>query len=131
MFSGLMERSGVKTLEARALGARDYLSKPENLGSVSVAMQKIRDELIPNIKILCAKKAGVEISYTLVPKPKTKVSAQFKNPAVARKTLNQKVDILGIGISTERPNTLAELIPTLLNETSCRSTDIKIPIGCS
>ena len=51
MFSTLTERGGAKTLEALALGATDYVTKPANVGSVSVAMQRIRDELIPKIKI--------------------------------------------------------------------------------
>lgn len=113
MFSTLTERGGAKTLEALALGATDYVTKPANVGSVSVAMQRIRDELIPKIKMFCAKKAGVAEPATLVPKPAAKVSTPFKNPAVARKILHQKVDILAIGVSTGGPNALAELIPTL------------------
>jgi two-component system, chemotaxis family, protein-glutamate methylesterase/glutaminase len=85
-----------------------------------VIMQRMRDELIPKFKIFCAQKAGVKIPSTLVPKPAAKVSTQFKNPAVARKTLHQKVDILRIVVSTEGPNALAELIPILLHETSRR-----------
>lgn len=113
MFSTLTERGGAKTLEALALGATDYVTKPANVGSVSVAMQRIRDELIPKIKMFCSKKAGLEAPPTLVPKPAAKVSTPFKSPPVTRKALNQKIDILAIGVSTGGPNALAELIPTL------------------
>jgi two-component system chemotaxis response regulator CheB len=113
MFSTLTERGGAKTLEALALGATDYVTKPANVGSVSVAMQRIRDELIPKIKMFCSKKAGLEAPPTLVPKPAAKVSTPFKSPPVTRKALNQKMDILAIGVSTGGPNALAELIPTL------------------
>ena len=54
MFSTLTERGGAKTLEALSLGATDYVTKPANVGSVSVAMQRIRDELIPKIKMFCS-----------------------------------------------------------------------------
>lgn len=113
MFSTLTERGGAKTLEALALGATDYVTKPANVGSVSVAMQRIRDELIPKIKMFCSKKAGLEAPPTLVPKPAAKGSTPFKIPPITRKILNQKVDILAIGVSTGGPNALAELIPTL------------------
>ena len=50
MFSTLTEHGGVKTLEALSLGATDYVTKPANVGSVSIAMKRIRDELVPKIK---------------------------------------------------------------------------------
>lgn len=112
MFSTLTERGGAKTLEALSLGATDYVTKPANVGSVSVAMQRIRDELIPKIKMFCAKKTGLEVPSTLAPKPAAKITSARK-PSIARKTLNQKIDILTIGVSTGGPNALAELIPTL------------------
>ena len=113
MFSTLTERGGAKTLEALALGATDYVTKPANVGSVSVAMQRIRDELIPKIKIFCAKQAGLEAPSFAVPKPVSKVPAPARKPLVARKSLNTKVDILAIGVSTGGPNALADLFPEL------------------
>lgn len=121
MFSTLTERGGAKTLEALALGATDYVTKPANVGSVSVAMQRIRDELIPKIKMFCAKKAGVEAPATLAPKPTEKKFTPPKKPAVARTNLPQKIDILAIGVSTGGPNALAELIPTL-------PADLPVPV---
>ena len=50
MFSTLTERAAAATLDALALGANDYVTKPANVGSVTLAMQRIRDELIPKIK---------------------------------------------------------------------------------
>ena len=121
MFSTLTERGGAKTLEALALGATDYVTKPANVGSVSVAMQRIRDELIPKIKMFCAKKAGVETPATLAPKPVAKTFTPPRKPAVARTGLPQKIDILAIGVSTGGPNALAELIPTL-------PADLPVPV---
>jgi two-component system chemotaxis response regulator CheB len=112
MFSTLTERGGSKTLEALALGATDYVTKPANVGSVSVAMQRIRDELIPKIKIFCSKVAGIQTSEKLVPKPSSKPVARTPKPIV-KTILNQKFDILCIGVSTGGPNALAELFPEL------------------
>ena len=113
MFSTLTERGGAKTLEALALGATDYVTKPANVGSVSVAMQRIRDELIPKIKIFCAKKAGLQTSSVIVPKPAAKAGTPTVKPSFAKASPNQKFDILAIGVSTGGPNALAELFPTL------------------
>jgi two-component system, chemotaxis family, protein-glutamate methylesterase/glutaminase len=112
MFSTLTERGGAKTLEALSLGATDYVTKPANVGSVSVAMQRIRDELIPKIKMFCSKTAGLEAPTSAVPKPGPK---KIVRPAIRspRTSLIQKADILAIGVSTGGPNALAELFPTL------------------
>jgi len=53
MFSTLTERGASATLDALALGASDYVTKPANVGSVGAALLRIRDELIPKIKGLC------------------------------------------------------------------------------
>jgi len=101
MFSALTERGGSKTLEALALGATDYVTKPANVRSVSIAKQRIRDELIPKIKMFCAGKAGIETAAPVIKK-------QFR-----LRPSNQKIDIVAIGVSTGGPNALAELFPNL------------------
>ena len=53
MFSTLTERGAAETLEALALGASDYATKPSNTGSPAVAIERIRAELVPKIKALC------------------------------------------------------------------------------
>ncbi|MBT3366576.1 MAG: chemotaxis response regulator protein-glutamate methylesterase [Nitrospina sp.] len=113
MFSTLTERGGAKTLEALALGATDYVTKPANVGSVSVAMQRIRDELIPKIKMFCSKSAGIEAPLKLIPKPVAKVGTPIIKRPIVKTSLLQKADILAIGVSTGGPNALAELFPTL------------------
>src|SRR5581483_9079333 len=57
MFSTLTERGAATTLDALAAGASDYVTKPANVGSVSAAMQAVRDSLIPKIKTLCWRKS--------------------------------------------------------------------------
>ena len=53
MFSTLSQRAARETLEALSRGANDYVTKPANVGSASLAMQRVREELIPKIKHLC------------------------------------------------------------------------------
>ncbi|MBC8285108.1 MAG: chemotaxis response regulator protein-glutamate methylesterase [Nitrospinae bacterium] len=113
MFSTLTERGGAKTLEALALGATDYVTKPANVGSVSVAMQRIRDELIPKIKMFCSKKAGLEAPVAAIPKPLQKTTTPIVKKPFPRRAANQKIDILAIGVSTGGPNALAEFFPSL------------------
>ena len=55
MFSTLTERGAAATLDALAMGANDYVTKPANVGSVGAGMQRIREELIPKIKALCGR----------------------------------------------------------------------------
>ena len=52
MFSTLTERAAAATLEALSLGARDYVTKPGNVGSTSAALDTIRSQLLPKIKAL-------------------------------------------------------------------------------
>ena len=52
MFSTLTVRGAKTTLEALSLGATDYATKPTNTDSIDDAIQHIRNELIPKIKVL-------------------------------------------------------------------------------
>src|SRR5215470_7289694 len=53
MFSSLTERGAEATLDALALGATDYVTKPTNVGGLDSALEVIREQLIPEIKALC------------------------------------------------------------------------------
>jgi two-component system chemotaxis response regulator CheB len=113
MFSTLTERGGAKTLEALSLGATDYVTKPANVGSVSIAMQRVRDELVPKIKTFCSELAGLKTPAESKPKPVPKAKEVVKKtfkPKVAPST-NTRIDIVAIGVSTGGPNALADLFP--------------------
>lgn len=113
MFSTLTERGGAKTLEALSLGATDYVTKPANVGSVSIAMQRVRDELVPKIKTFCSEKAGLELSPKAKPAPVSKAKPTIIKPFTPKvaPSSNTKIDIVAIGVSTGGPNALAELFP--------------------
>src|SRR6202451_3761065 len=53
MFSTLTEHGAAATLDALALGASDYATKPSGTTSSGLAVDAIRRELIPKIKALC------------------------------------------------------------------------------
>lgn len=101
MFSTLTERGAAATLDALALGANDYLTKPANVGSVGAALQRIRDELIPKIKALCQRSAVKSASI-----PKSHGAANSYHSA-------NRAEVVAIGVSTGGPNALAALLPGL------------------
>jgi two-component system chemotaxis response regulator CheB len=54
MFSALTERGANATLDALALGASDYFTKPCQEGGLDASREVIREQLIPQIKALSA-----------------------------------------------------------------------------
>ncbi|MEZ5257418.1 MAG: response regulator [Ilumatobacteraceae bacterium] len=59
MFSTLTQNGASSTLDALALGASDYVTKPANVGSITQGMQAIREQLTPKIHALCKRGALV------------------------------------------------------------------------
>jgi len=107
MFSTLSERGATKTLDALSMGANDYVTKPANVGSVSVGMLRIREELIPKIKALC-QKMRAQSAPVVVPVAK-EAPKVFDFPAIT----SSPVEILAIGVSTGGPNALAQMLPRI------------------
>lgn len=113
MFSTLTERGAAETLEALSLGASDYVTKPANVGSVALAQQRIRDELIPKVKALCrvAPPPAPVAEPRRVTAPAT---APAPRPTVAPTPASGGlIEIVTIGVSTGGPNALAVLLPLL------------------
>ncbi len=137
MFSTLTERGGTATLEALALGASDYVTKPANVGSVSEGMKRVQNELIPKIKAFCSGTVGLPSPQTIIPpspdrEPLKKSATQphvstpinttgQKTPVLRTGTIKQKIEIVAIGVSTGGPNALAELFPVF-------PSDFPVPI---
>jgi two-component system chemotaxis response regulator CheB len=113
MFSTLTERGARTSLEALSLGASDYVTKPANVGSVTAAQKCLRDELVPKIKGFFHR-GPVQLPKTFAPSPaKPIVASPAARLASAGKRVQQRVDVVAIGISTGGPNALMEMIPTL------------------
>lgn len=110
MFSTLTEHGAAATLDALALGASDYATKPSNTGSTAIALERIRIELIPKIKALCGI-APLKLLPLPAARPVLKVRARS----------NPRIEIVAIGTSTGGPNALAEVLPRI-------PSDFPVPI---
>jgi len=112
MFSTLTQRGAKATLDALSFGASDYVTKPANVGSVSKAMDQVKNELIPKIKALCGRSVP-----NLTPSLSNKLpkgGLRAAGTAIKTSAVNKgKIDILTIGVSTGGPNALAELLPLI------------------
>ncbi len=118
MFSTLSQRAAKETLEALSRGANDYVTKPANVGSATLAMQQVREELIPKIKALCPGLGTPVVpsrpaSSLVSPLPQT-ITAKGPSP-------DQVVDIVAIGVSTGGPNALMDIFESL-------PTNLPVPI---
>jgi two-component system chemotaxis response regulator CheB len=89
MFSTLTERGASATLDALSLGANDYVTKPANVGSVGIAIQRVPVRAVGKIA---------------EPRP------------VPSRAFASQIDILTIGVSTGGPNALAALMPGLVKK---------------
>jgi len=108
MFSTVTQRGAAATLDALSLGANDYVTKPANVGSAHQAIEQIRAELIPKIKMFCAKAAGLEIMPA--PRPALPAIPSAARLAGPRRPAG-RVEVVAIGVSTGGPNALSELVP--------------------
>lgn len=104
MFSTLTERGSCATMDALALGASDYVTKPANVGSVLAGIDKIKEDLIPKIKALVRHPADSRFAHHAPVAP-------VKIPPRASGAIH--LEALVIGVSTGGPNALAELLPML------------------
>lgn len=118
MFSTLTERGAAATLDALTAGANDYVTKPSNCGSVTIAMQRVRDDLVPKIKHLTGRAIAGDAPPAAAGKPAAATAPKpvplvplLRRPAAPR--ANAPVEVLAIGVSTGGPNALAELMPHL------------------
>lgn len=100
MFSTLTEGGAAATLDALALGASDYATKPSNT-DVAGAAAAVRSELIPKIKALCG-----AIRPKLVTSP-----PRLAGPVP--RLAHRRIEIVTIGTSTGGPNALAEVLPRI------------------
>lgn len=110
MFSTLTERGASATIDALELGASDYVTKPTNVGSVGVAMQRVREQLIPKIKALC-RQAPARPGIVM-----PSAAAGGGRGLSARPGPLGAVDVVAIGVSTGGPNALATVFPALAKD---------------
>jgi two-component system, chemotaxis family, protein-glutamate methylesterase/glutaminase len=105
MFSTLTTRGGSATLDALALGATDYLTKPETIGGREHAIESIRAEMVPKIKVL-----GRVPSAR--PRPASPLRAVAPVPA-PRAAGTGRIDVVAVAVSTGGPRALQDIVPRL------------------
>jgi two-component system chemotaxis response regulator CheB len=107
-------------LDALALGATDYFTKPASEGGLDASLKVIREQLIPEIKALCAnaiadgQRQGVRNQGKGASKPEgpTDGFLRRETPSPSSVTTSQ-VEVLAIGTSTGGPNALEEVFRRL------------------
>jgi two-component system chemotaxis response regulator CheB len=110
MFSTLTERGASATMDALALGASDYVTKPANVGSAAAALEKIRAELIPKIRAHVPRSVPLAShSFSLTAAQKAQLPSSINAPRVC----NSRIEVVAIGTSTGGPNALGDLVPLL------------------
>jgi two-component system chemotaxis response regulator CheB len=114
MCSTLTQPAAAATLDALALGASDYVTKPAGAGTRQEAVGKLRDDLIGKIRFF----VRGTLQVPLPPAAPSAVTAPRARPAVAA---GGRIAILAIGVSTGGPNALQTLVPAL-------GLDLPVPI---
>jgi two-component system chemotaxis response regulator CheB len=104
MFSTLTERGAEATLDALALGASDYFTKPTDVGGLDNALRIIREQMVPMIKALCAP----------LRQPTTRAATASGGPIAGKVPIvTGTIRVLAIGASTGGPNALSEIFAKL------------------
>lgn len=98
MFSALTQRAAATTLDALALGASDYVTKPSGQATRADVEAHIVAQLVPKIRAL----AGRGSARASTPRPPLVAPAVRPPPA-------RRIAVLAIASSTGGPNALAEL----------------------
>jgi two-component system chemotaxis response regulator CheB len=106
MFSTLTTRGGTATLDALALGATDYLTKPESFGGREHAIAAIRTEMVPKVKVLGRLQKTTRPRAAL--SPVTAVRAPVRRPPATG-----RIDVVAVAVSTGGPKALQDLVPRL------------------
>jgi two-component system chemotaxis response regulator CheB len=111
MFSALTERGAKATLDALALGATDYFTKPTSEGGPDASREVLRDQLIPAIKALHASYRS-RMETPAAPRPSGGSQAGVQSLRLPGAPPGP-VQVLAIGASTGGPNALTEVFARL------------------
>lgn len=94
MLSSLTYKGAVTTIECLEAGAFDFIGKPS--GSISLDINKVKDELVSKIRMAASRKVPSKIA-----------------PQVQRKEVSNRTEAVVIGASTGGPKALTTVISAL------------------
>ena len=138
MFSTLTAAGATATLDALAAGASDYVTKPANVGSIAESIRSVREQIIPRIHALAARRGLTALRRPLAPPvgppplktaPPPATTRPVAGPAgpagppaslaptappagarPARTVHTGRIDVITIGCSTGGPDALARVV---------------------
>ncbi|GAA0609388.1 chemotaxis response regulator protein-glutamate methylesterase [Sporichthya brevicatena] len=118
MFSTLTSRGASATLDALALGANDYVTKPTALRDREAALAAVRSSLVPLLKLWgrvgAADARRSAAGPTAAPAPDRTVPAAPVAPAPRQPELDGRPPLgVVIGVSTGGPVALSTVVPAL------------------
>jgi two-component system chemotaxis response regulator CheB len=131
MFSTVTARGASATLDAMALGANDYVTKPSSRSGTVGQLGLVYQDLIDKIKAHCrfdlnpangklsdsAPSPG-RASGIIAPPPITLPGLHLP---ILKPTISEPVEAIAIGVSTGGPNALAALLPSF-------PSDLAVPV---
>jgi two-component system chemotaxis response regulator CheB len=112
MVSSLTERGAEVTFEALALGAVDFIHKPD--GTISLNVQQVEKELLD--KVNAARRARLRRSVGLRQRLRNEIGDGRVGSTEVRSLIPPSGDDFGvviIGVSTGGPGTLEEVLPAI------------------
>jgi two-component system, chemotaxis family, protein-glutamate methylesterase/glutaminase len=115
MCSTLTQPAAAATLDALALGANDYVTKPTGAGTRKEAVGQLRDDLMGKIRFFVRGTLQVPLPPVPAPAPRPKTATPAPIGSAGR------VGVVAIGVSTGGPNALQLLLPTL-------GLDLPVPV---
>ncbi|HVN28306.1 MAG TPA: chemotaxis response regulator protein-glutamate methylesterase [Candidatus Binataceae bacterium] len=123
MFSTVTARGASATLDALALGANDYVTKPSARSGTVGQLNLVYKDLVAKIRAHCRyvpilPDAGAsDATVSSTPTPAPSIFPPLSTPGgalpLAKPEVTGPADAIAIGVSTGGPNALAELLPTL------------------
>ncbi len=112
MFSTITERGATATLDALALGASTYVTKPTNSSSLTEAMDEVRGELVPKVRALGTRKT----TLSSLPPASSAVTPKLRSPEGTRTRSPGPIEVVAIGTSTGGPNALHKILPLIRSD---------------